>query len=145
MNEITEQFANMQNQQDWQKVAAEVYGQSKDKIEAAVRMQLEQWKKHKYFYSGSYAGYVEKIFLEFGMDAKERDQLAPAKFWAGRYAAIFGEDVTDHILSCFEPDKLLTDVLYNAMEAYIKDGSGYKTMHETKALYETSLEGCGYV
>ena len=53
--------------------------------------------------------------------------------------------MTDHILACFEPDELLTDVLYNAMEAYIKDGSGYKTMHETKALYETSLESCGYV
>ena len=66
-------------------------------------MQLEQWKKHKYFYSGSYAGYVEKIFLDVGLGIKERDDYAPASFWAGRYAAIFGEDMSEFILACFEP------------------------------------------
>ena len=31
------------------------------------------------------------------------------------------------------------------MEAYIQDGTGYKTMHETKILYEKAMEDCGYI
>ena len=44
----------------------------------------------KYFYSGSYAGYVEKIFLDSASSTESRDDLAPALFIAGRYSAIYG-------------------------------------------------------
>ena len=114
-------------------------------------MQLEYWQKNKYFYSGTYAGYVEKVFYDYSVDNTERNEFtpsnfwAPAHFWAGRYAAIFGEDMTDYILTCFEPSFQLTDVLYNSMEAYIKDGSGYETTHATKALYDRAMEDCGYI
>ena len=64
MDKITQKFDDLKGSDQWEKIAAKVYHESKDKIEAAVRMQLDQWKKHKFFYSGSYAGYVEKFFLD---------------------------------------------------------------------------------
>lgn len=66
-------------------------------------MQLEQWSQQKYFYSGSYAGYVEKIFLDSVSSTEARDDQAPALFIAGRFYAIYGQDVTDEILACFKP------------------------------------------
>ena len=98
-----------------------------------------------YFYAGSYAGFLEKIFHDYSLDFKEWNDLAPAHFWAGRYAAIFGEDMTDHILTCFVPSIQLTNVLYNSMAAYIKNGTGYETMHVTKALYDEAMGDCGYI
>ena len=103
-------------------------------------MQLDQWNKHKFFYSGSYAGYVEKFFLD-----RMRDEQAPALFWAGRYATIFEDDVSEQVLACFKPNQELTDSLYDSMESFDADGSGYQTMHDTKKLYEVAMEDCGYI
>ena len=31
------------------------------------------------------------------------------------------------------------------MEAFVADGSGYQTMHDTKKLYGVAMEDCGYI
>ena len=102
-------------------------------------MQLEQWKKYKYFNAGTYLGQLEKLFHNDGSGTNERNELAPAHFWAGRYAAIFGDDMTDHILTCFQPSIQLTDALYKSMETKIKIRSGYETIDAAKALFDTAL------
>ena len=41
MHKITQKFDDLKRSDQWEKIAAKVYHESKDKIEAAVRMQLD--------------------------------------------------------------------------------------------------------
>ena len=41
MNKLTEQLNSLRESENWQEEEAKVYEENKDKIEAAVRMQLE--------------------------------------------------------------------------------------------------------
>ena len=49
-----------------------------------------------------------------------RDGMAPAKFAAGWYYGITGEDERRTIKNCFQNNDELTNLLYDAMAAYVR-------------------------
>ena len=71
--------------------------------------------------------------------------MAPAKFAAGWYYGITGEDRRRDVRKCYTVDHKLTDLLYDAMASYIEGNmeTGDAKMHETKPLLQESLSGCG--
>ena len=93
--------------------------------------------------SGAVAGHVEQIFLTSMQDIAA-EEYAPALFWAGRYESLTDEDEKDYILDCFIPGQELTDLLFEAQEAYImKDRrTGYVKMAETRNLYKDAMVNC---
>ena len=74
----------------------------------------------------------------------QKDQQAPALFIAGWLNGFTGDDLKDDILSCYKPNSLITDTLYEAMNAYWANNLkiGDEKMSELEPLYEKALEGC---
>ena len=93
--------------------------------------------------SGAVAGHVEQIFLTSMQDIAS-EEYAPALFWAGRYESLTDEDERDYILDCFEPSQELTNLLFEAQEAYIMSDrrTGYVKMAETRNLYKEAMVNC---
>ena len=54
-----------------------------------------------------------------------RDNMAPAKFFAGWYDIVLDQSDKEYIMNCYTDNQELTDTLYDAMEAYI--AADYKT------------------
>ena len=74
-----------------------------------------------------------------------RDTSAPAQFFAGWFDIIVQEDERNYILDCYTENTELTDVLYDAMEAYIAGdkSEGDAKMSDTKPLFKTAFADCG--
>ena len=62
--------------------------------------------------------------------------MAPAKFAAGWYYGITGEDRRRDVRHCYAVDDDLTNLLYDAMTSYLEGNmeAGDLKMHETKPL-----------
>ena len=71
--------------------------------------------------------------------------MAPAKFAAGWYYGITGEDRRRDVRQCFTVDDELTNLLYDAMASYIEGNMevGDRKMHKTKPLLQEALSSCG--
>ena len=76
-----------------------------------------------------------------------RDTSAPAQFFAGWFDIIVQEDERNYILDCYTENTELTDVLYDAMEAYV--ASDYKTgdkhMGRLNTLFNAAMKNCDKV
>ena len=73
-----------------------------------------------------------------------RDNAAPAQFFAGWFDIVVQEDQRDYILDCYNDNTELTNVLYNAMEAYIASDfvTGDKEMAQVGDLFNTAASNC---
>ena len=71
--------------------------------------------------------------------------MAPAKFAAGWYYGITGDDKRRDLRQCFAINDNLTDLLYEAMADYIEGNmeSGDEKMHQTKPLLQEAMASCG--
>lgn len=71
--------------------------------------------------------------------------MAPAKFAAGWFYGLTGEDKRRDLRKCFKINDELTNLLYDTMADYI-DGNmeaGDQKMHETKPLLQEAMVDCG--
>ena len=154
IHEWTEKLDDLQERDDWPKVAKQIYEANKAVIDRDIDLEIKQWKEGVYFNSGMFAGQVGKVFLDNApqsetsrsfMSDTTRDTTAPAQFAAGWYYGVTSIDKRDDILDCFASSDDLTNDLYDAMEAYIAGDSqeGDKKMKDSKLLWDTAMANCG--
>ena len=113
---------------------------------------VANWNQGDRYNSGRYFGEFQKVFVDYAeehpaLEGTKRDDMAPAQFVAGWYYGVSTEDKRDDILKCFTKSEDLTNVLYDAMEAYIAGDSktGDKKMKDSKKLWDTAMAGCGQI
>ena len=150
-----ENIKEMEEREDWPQLRAEIYKENKFEIDNMIDLDLREWASGLPFNSGMFVGKVLRIFYN-NMPADSlssagpvspvpvRDQSAPAHFIAGWLNGLTGDDLKDHIYTCYRPDKELTDTLYDAMEAYVAHDLkvGDELMSTIEPLYEKAVAGC---
>ena len=152
MGEIAKRFDDIQARSDWAQLSKDIYQANKDVIDRDVSLELSQWSEGVFFNSGMFAGQVGKVFLDNApasqvMSETTRDMNAPTYFMEGYYGAFTGVWDQTYLEECFVQNQELTDNLYDAMEAYIREDpkTGEQKMAATKPLFKTALASCrGY-
>ena len=141
MGKISQKFDKITQSSDWDEVSKKIYLANKDVIDRDVSLELREWTNGVFFNSGMFAGQIEKFFLEA---EPEKDNSAPAKWIAGWWQGVSGQDKRDYIATCFTENADLTNTMFEAFDAYLKGDSatGDEKMAETKPLFEVALKGC---
>ena len=143
---------DLQERKDWPEIAKKIYETNKAIIDRDVDLEVREWQQGVFFNSGMFAGQIGKVFLDNAPASQlppetKRDMNAPIYYIEGYYGEITGVWDQTYLEQCFVQNKKLTDTLYDAMEAYIRNDpvTGAEKMTATKPMFHTALISCrGY-